>query len=284
MTPRTSYIFDLTKARYVSDFDSRLKTVEDMLKRHHDLLIGHLSACAGEPKSILLENGNGSKGQIEASRGSIQLHASDLQDLPAEETVTDGMAISFVDDVDSAFFGPSSNIAFTRHILGAMVSSNITQPRTLTINGNRSQLESGIVDYTRQSLPSSPSAKILSPQAVFELPPLEEMEHLLSLYFQNAGLLFPFIHPPSFMATYNNFKASNFSKVRRVWLGLLNIVLAMSLGFNPGGNMSAAERVEKSQNFYERAVKLCGNASVRGASLELVSNAATQACQARHLR
>lgn len=72
------------------------------------------------------------------------------------------------------------------------------------------------------------------------------------------------------METYYTFKASNFTKVRRTWLGLLNVILAMASSIDPSSNVNAITRLEKSNVFYERAVTLSGKSSIKGASLEIV--------------
>lgn len=72
------------------------------------------------------------------------------------------------------------------------------------------------------------------------------------------------------METYAAFKASNFTKVRRTWLGLLNVMLAMASSMDPSTKMNATSRAEKSNAFYQRAVNLCGKSSTKGASLEIV--------------
>ena len=88
------------------------------------------------------------------------------------------MAMSFADESGSAFFGPSSNIAFTRHILGAMASHNITQPQTLTALGNRSAIDSGMLEFSRSSSPANADGHVAagdSKPGIFELPPVAEM-------------------------------------------------------------------------------------------------------------
>lgn len=166
----------IVKKEYVSDFESRLKTVEETLKRHDDLLIGHFPTYSlPTDPSRATPRGNRQVPLPETmTRESIQLDATELQDVPAEEMVTDGMAMSFVDEFDSVFFGPSSNIAFTRHILRAMASRNITQPKTFKTD-NRPALDSGILDYSRAPSPSSPDDVPLSTSDIFELPAVSEM-------------------------------------------------------------------------------------------------------------
>ena len=317
----------IVRKEYVSDFETRLKDVEAMLKRHDDLLTGHLAACAeparqaieGPPSPEPVGRPRKASGQRKASEpvavesdfkappmkkdDSIKLKSSDLQDLPSEELVTDGMAMAFADENDYAYFGPSSNIDFERHILRAMVAHNITNPKTFSVShGGRALLNSGMLNYSRPPSPTSspppghhgsipggqrgsipgghrnsaqsrhgslPSRHGSLPHS-FELPPAEEMEELMRTYFQHTGLLFPFIHEPSFMETYSEFKATGFSKVRRSWLGLLFVMLAMASVVDPGNTEAAPARFEKSRLLNERGAHLCRFASVRGSSLEIV--------------
>ena len=320
----------IVRKEYVSDFETRLKGVEDMLKRHDDLLTGHLAACSAPQPQPEQQQRKPSRRKASApvavesdikapplkKDDSIKLKSSDLTDLPAEELLTDGMAMAFADENDCAYFGPSSNIDFERHILKSMVAHNITNPKTFSVShGGRALLSSGMVNYsrppsepstpppgrnsslpglnasggTRGSLPggitaggvggqrgsmhsrngSIPSRHGSMPSA-FELPPAEEMEELMKTYFEHTGLLFPFIHEPSFMETYAEFKNSNFSKVRRTWLGLLFVMLAMASVVDPGNKEAAPARFEKSRLLNERGAHLCRFASVRGSSLEIV--------------
>ena len=166
----------IVKKEYVSDFESRLKTVEETLRRHDEMLNGHFPTYAAQrdEPSASPQGHHVPPPATMISRDSIQLNASELQDLPAEETVTDGMAMSFVEEFDSVFFGPSSNIAFTRHILRAMASRNITQPKVSKYHNNQS-LNSGILDYSRPPSPTSPDRPALPTPAMFELPPVAEM-------------------------------------------------------------------------------------------------------------
>ena len=72
------------------------------------------------------------------------------------------------------------------------------------------------------------------------------------------------------METYRAFKSSNFTKVRRTFLGLLNIILAMGSSMDPATTFNALQRAQKSDVFYQRAMNLSGKPSTRGASLEIV--------------
>ena len=102
---------------------------------------------------------------------SIQLDAAELQqDQATEDNLTDGMALSFVDETVSSFFGPSSNIAFTRHIRRAMAKS-IAQPKRTSVDGG------GMLGYSRAPSPNSPEepGASLAKANALELPPVVEM-------------------------------------------------------------------------------------------------------------
>lgn len=72
------------------------------------------------------------------------------------------------------------------------------------------------------------------------------------------------------MKTYNDFKASSFTSIRQSWLGLLNIVMAMGSAWLWRASEDAAERDERANRFYERAVALSAKFSVRGPNLDVV--------------
>ena len=104
---------------------------------------------------------------------------------------------------------------------------------------------------------------------IYALPSEERMWGLIKEYFQKTGQLLPFVHEESFCATYFEMKRSNFTKARRTWLGLLNIIMAMATTLYVGSSMSAEERIEESDIYYQRANGLCDKESRRNISLEL---------------
>ena len=104
---------------------------------------------------------------------------------------------------------------------------------------------------------------------IYALPPEERTWSLIKEYFQKTGQLLPFIHEESFCATYFEMKRSNFTMARRTWLGLLNIILAMATTLYVESNVSAEERIEESDIYYQRANSLCDRESRRNISLEL---------------
>lgn len=92
---------------------------------------------------------------------------------------------------------------------------------------------------------------------------------LIKQYFSDTGLLFPYLHEETFLDTYAEMKRTNFTKVRRTSLGLLNMVMALATSTTVGNDMSAEQRAEVSNVYYQRAVSLCDKQILRGTSLEI---------------
>lgn len=104
---------------------------------------------------------------------------------------------------------------------------------------------------------------------IFALPSEERTWKLIQVYFEKTGQLLPFIHEASFCETYFRMREDNFKRVRRTWLGLLNIVLAIATSLNTEGDMPATKRIQESDIYYQRANGLCDKDSKRHASLEM---------------
>lgn len=107
------------------------------------------------------------------------------------------------------------------------------------------------------------------PANPFDMPSPDRTLQLILQYFGNTGLLFPYIHRESFLATYHDAVATSFRKVRRSWLGLLNMILAMSVSTSPLDDRGAQRRMAESGVFFHRAMALCEKQIRFGASLEI---------------
>ncbi|KAF4466111.1 c6 zinc finger domain containing [Fusarium albosuccineum] len=151
-------------------------------------------------------------------------------DQQGQANSADGMAISTVDEEDCGYFGPSSNIALMRIIFRAMArrgrvpnTTSPSPPGWPSVN---------MVSMPRPQLPSTRDAgPAVQPElgAHNFIPPDHETEALIERYFSTTGVLFPYIHKPSFMETYYRSREHGFRvEVRRTWLGLLNMILAMA--------------------------------------------------------
>ncbi|EUC26897.1 hypothetical protein COCCADRAFT_113091 [Bipolaris zeicola 26-R-13] len=194
------------------------------------------------------------------------------------EDPTDGMgSMIFTDEEDLRFFGPSSNIAFTRRIV---TLTTAILKKAASMGGPISPEEYTITSHIpRISRPPSP-IPILTDHSdaasigtePFILPPQQDTHHLIELYFSSTGTLFPYIDKDGFLQTYRQLTSTNMVSVRRSWLGLLNVILAMATNANTGydATLSAQERTSKSNVYFRRASVLCDRQIRHGTSVEIV--------------
>ena len=92
----------------MSGLEERLKGLEQRMQKYDELL---------ERQNLALHGRNGNAARYDSqpeslgptrpvpSGDGISLQENGLQELPPEETLGDGMAITFVDEEDSAYFG-----------------------------------------------------------------------------------------------------------------------------------------------------------------------------------
>jgi hypothetical protein len=130
------------------------------------------------------------------------------------------------------------------------------------------------------SQPASPSARNSAPRQtgnatnrvtvnIYALPSERITRNLIGRYFGDTGLLFPYIYEQAFLDTYDEVNANGFTKVRRTWLGLLNMIMAMATSTTVNGGLSAEQRARDSDVYYDRAAGLCERQIMRGTSLEV---------------
>ncbi|KAL2393537.1 Transcription factor FBD3 [Exophiala dermatitidis] len=266
---------------YISQLETRLATIEDNIKR---LQNGQSITQPRSPKSPQCRRGglpgskdtptdDGSNGPQIPSHMLYQNNA-ELGDLDTAEDSIDGMgAIKFTDEEDCGYFGPSSNIAFVRHISLAMARGTAagqaapSQPARRSITGTMSVSRPHYVKDQTPQIGVNPSRRGIN---IYALPSEARTWALIKEYFQKTGQLLPFIHEESFCDTYFQMKRNHFTLARRTWLGLLNIIMAMGTTLSVEGNMSSEERIEESDVYYQRANALCDKESRRNISLELV--------------
>ena len=169
--------------------------------------------------------------------------------------------------------GSSSNIAFMRHIVRAISDKLSFQHRDGTFrNEQGGSIEDVVFSATKPPSPSSLpelSRTHLHESAVNVLPPHQETELLIEAYFRNTGLLFPYIDQEGFLETYHHLKSQRFAaEIRRTWLGLLNMVLAMARCTADFTEIDQEVCLTPADVFYHRAKELCKTQMLRGTTLE----------------
>lgn len=141
--------------------------------------------------------------------------------------------------------------------------------RTPTRSDDYHLLEMGILNTSRCQSPL-PRFTDDPKDTLYSLPSDNVCRELIERYFSNTGLLFPYIHKDSFLAPYEELKAGRFNRVRRTWLGVLNMILAMAstTAIHDNNVKGAMERMQESEVFYQRALGICQTQMLRGTSLE----------------
>ncbi|KAL1970561.1 hypothetical protein VTN77DRAFT_4205 [Rasamsonia byssochlamydoides] len=249
----------IIRKEYLTGLESRVRALEEtlcLIKANVDDLSSRVGRGSDPRKGPELEPSQ------EAER---------MPDLAGAEDPIDAMgAVVFADEEDSGFFGPSSNIAFLRHLSQAVTSAGKMQSELTSPSLHESgQFEGGFMSVSRPPSPTRNQAPMQNQNNIFTLPPPSEMSELIQKYFSDTGLLFPYLHEPTFREAYAQLVRESFRKVRRTWLGLLNMVFAMAtITASPGG-VRADTRIERSDVFYQRALGLCGKEILRGTTLEV---------------
>ncbi|KAF2801517.1 uncharacterized protein BDZ99DRAFT_492508 [Mytilinidion resinicola] len=240
---------------------------------------------------------------VDANASSSQsppTHTPDLLSLQDDEGTivetqdpTDGMgSVSFTKEEESGFFGwntftelheywqltgpgPSSNISFTRLI----VRTTTAVLKSAASDGSpaspsNAALQSQLLHVSRPlspvSDPSKDSYSIAIGTEPSVLPQENETVKMIERFFSTTGVLFPYIDEEAFLNTYHELTSANIRTVRRSWLGLLNLVLAMSTSASHGNGLTASERSANSDVFFRRALALCEKQIRHGTSLEVV--------------
>ncbi|EED18875.1 C6 transcription factor, putative [Talaromyces stipitatus ATCC 10500] len=242
---------------YLSNLEDRVKALEDSLNIvKSDVSAVKSKMSKGSSDEPVKENGHGH--QNEQSPEFVE----------TEDAIDAMGAVAFADEKECGFFGASSNIAFLHYLSCAVARSENTQRNIISPRIDRVAFDGGFVNATRSSSPAS-AATPESRSNMFILPPAEEALTLIHRYFGDTGLLFPYIHPDTIFGTYSELRKGS-KKIRRTWLGLLNMILAMAKLTTVSGHSPAENCIRESSVYYSRAFNLCRGEILRGTTLEVV--------------
>ncbi|KAK6819309.1 hypothetical protein RU639_008038 [Aspergillus parasiticus] len=266
--PSESVTNVIVRKGYVSDLEQRVTSLEHKLQRLNDAFRGHLSPCP----SNYPWHATSSLPAPGAATRARETHATGLEEPQDEDASTNGMAMTFVEEQSSAFFGESSNINFTQLLLRGIAAAHQPSPAVASAGDKDYALRENIIASVSQGQPYHPVAAPSNhlDSSPTTLPSVEEMDSLLDIYFDTAGAVFPFIHEDTMRKTYTECRLNGFTRARRTWLGILNMMFAMASSFDRDHVASAKKRFERSNIFYKRALELCSDLSRRVISLEMV--------------
>lgn len=249
----------------MSVLDSRMTAMESKLQRLNDVLRGHLTPC-GENRSD-----SPAAAQLASRMDMSQTLVTGLEEPQDDDAATNGMAMVFVEEHSSAFFGESSNINFTQLLLRAVTTarqSDIDLPGTKENPRFLVHGDGASIGHSQVHL-DAPSTAI-SGMSVTSLPEVPVMNRLLDMYFNTAGVVFPFIPEEANRRIYSEYRENGFQRARRTWLGTLNMMFALATMLDSENFPAAKKRFERGDLYYRRAVGLCGELSKHVISLETV--------------
>ncbi|KAI3533085.1 fungal specific transcription factor domain-containing protein [Colletotrichum filicis] len=188
---------------------------------------------------------------------------------------TDGVGtIEFTTDESWAYFGPSSNIAFTRIIrrtLDHLLNKTQKDERGDASSTPAKHAQQHILAVSRSQSPvtdSFDSRKLEKPSEALRLPPEEEVINLVRQFFRDTGLLFPYIHEESFWKAYAQYRETGMQNAKTAWLALLHMVLAMATSTMNATGVGLSDRQAISEVHYRRAKALSMTEMMTGANVE----------------
>ncbi|KAK5045067.1 hypothetical protein LTR84_010215 [Exophiala bonariae] len=267
----------LVRKEYLADLENRVAANERGVQRLDRLFKCHLSNCVESTIDVATRQSHRSVGSEAVLPPEESPYRANVLEEPLDEdaTVNNGMAMTFTEERTSAYFGESSNLHFTRVLLRATTafhqfpSSSSTQ---MTVDKDSILVESNM-ERLSQFQTSPPAAVSNLPESeLTALPSEEEMERLIDIYFDTVGMVFPIIHQETMRNTYAEFKANGFTRVRRTWLGTLNMMFAFASKFVQAESKqpSGKARVDNSEMFYDRAKGLCDGITRTVISIEII--------------
>ena len=246
------------------DYESRLTAVERTLRVLFDERVG--------PRSRSSTLHRDSHGQTSPASVSFRDLDDEHSEIIEDETADMLGHITFADEVESGYFGPSSNVALTGLISGALMSSATLFGRNDHDPLTGQSRQSDLTSLFRPSSPAEPHSsepnELRSAINQSALPPERELLEVVRVYFQNTGMLFPFIDERAVLQGYEIAKQRKFKGIRRSWLGLLNMILAFGTIITPKLEEPAQQRALAADAFYYRAQALSKQAAFRIANLE----------------
>jgi hypothetical protein len=103
---------------------------------------------------------------------------------------------------------------------------------------------------------------------LFALPPQNEADRLLGMYFSTVNLMIPCVHEESFRTIYARLQSEGTRALSRPWLAVINMVFAIATNvLTP--TSPPLNRVIQSDKYFQRATELVKPHLLGHPSLEL---------------
>lgn len=162
--------------------------------------------------------------------------------------------------------GESSDVTFMRFII-----DSVCPPAETVLNPCSGIPSDGATNTSleKPTIAMNLPGKRQTPQRCsFTLPPKEEANSLLALYFNTVNLMVPCIDEDSFRKTYLQMQVDGLGSVRRSWLGILSVVFALAINVT-APTSPTAELATRSQTYFTQALELVRPEILGRLSLEM---------------
>ncbi|KAK2017434.1 fungal-specific transcription factor domain-containing protein [Colletotrichum eremochloae] len=265
----------LVPKHYLEQVEHRLADVEEEISRLKRLVPNSLS---NEKQHAVLSSRNSCRTDdyTESLQEEESLNVEDGNTTGITPDATDGVGtIEFTTDESWAYFGPSSNIAFTR-IIRRTVDHLLLQTQRAEGVTSATPSPNAKQHILAVSRPQSPTKDSFDPRKLEKtseacrLPPDDEITRLVRQYFGNTGILFPYIHEDSFWKTFVHYRSIGMRNAKHSWLALLNMIIALATSTTSAANLGLGDRQAISEVHYQRAKSLFMNKMMIGSNLEAV--------------
>ncbi|KAK1515634.1 fungal specific transcription factor domain-containing protein [Colletotrichum costaricense] len=270
----------LVPKQYLEQVEHRLADVEEEISRLKRLIPA--SFLQGKQHVLFPRSVSGRTDDI--SEVNYPEESLNVEDGSVTQGITpdatDGVGtIEFTTDESWAYFGPSSNIAFTRIIrrtLDHLLNKTQKDERGDASSTPAKHAQQHILAVSRSQSPvtdSFDSRKLEKPSEALRLPLEEEVINLVRQFFRDTGLLFPYIHEESFWKAYAQYRETGMQNAKTAWLALLHMVLAMATSTMNATGVGLSDRQAISEVHYRRAKALSMTEMMTGANVEAAFNA-----------
>ncbi|KAL0933654.1 fungal specific transcription factor domain-containing protein [Colletotrichum truncatum] len=265
----------LVPKQYLEHVENRLADVEEAISRLKEFIP---TAVLEDRQHVIYSHGVSSRRNhpSESSFTENSLHAEEGSTHIVSPDATDGVGtIEFTNDGTWTYFGPTSNIAFTRNIrrtLNHLQRTSSRKVRHPEVRPPREAQQHNLA-VSRSHSPiddSFDSRRLETPSEACHLPPNVEVSRLIRQFFSDTGLLFPYVHEESFLKAYVQFQSIGMNNARRSWLALLNMILAMATSTTSTKKLGLSHRQAISETYYQRAKALSMGQMMCRASVEAV--------------
>lgn len=116
----------------------------------------------------------------------------------------------------------------------------------------------------------------------YVLPPTSRLSSMLDLFFADINSTWGYLYEPAFRDTFSHAHENGFKHVRRSWLGLLNVILAMAERRHDVDTESEASLRDASYMYFSRALVLITRTMFQGPNLETGESSLPAKCNLGH--